>query len=72
MADLSYGPTGIGWGRGPDGRFVIQVALQMVLPDGRGVQAPMMAFLLTREEETALKAALSGIVLNGSKPEPLL
>ena len=52
--ELQASPLGLGWGRAPDGRFFIVVAVGAV---------PIHSFILTTEEEASLRAAMAGIVM---------
>lgn len=69
MADLQTSALCLQWGRQPDGRFFIAVTAQVELPHGAGM-LPLNVWALTKEEEAALKAALSGLVVasNGHVP----
>ena len=71
MAEQKSYTQAVGWGRLSDGRFFIQVDMQVNAPDGRVVRVPVTAFILTKEEELQLKAGLTGLHLasagNGHK-----
>lgn len=72
MADVAYGSTSIGWGRTPDGRFTIQIVQVAPLAEGQVVQVPFMVFILSKEEEVALRAALGGLLTATGRPRPKL
>ena len=69
MADQTATPQALQWGRAPDGRFFINViiAVQVSGADG-SVHVPVHGFILSKEEEEKLKAALANIVLANSMP----
>lgn len=57
-------PLSLGWGRSPDGRFLLAVTA------GAGAGAvPVFLFYLSPAEEQGLRGALGGIVV---EPAPLL
>lgn len=73
MAEQQVAKQALGWGRGPDGRFVISVDLQVPASDGKVIRVPVTIFVLTKDEEARLAASLAGIVvpalqINGVHP----
>lgn len=63
MADLKITPHALGWGRLPDGRFVINVNLQVPTSSGDIISVPAMGFILTKDEEKSLSASLAGLTV---------
>ncbi len=63
MAELKVTPRALGWGRAPDGRFCINVDVQVPTTDGNTIRVPLMGFVLTAEEEKNLIASLTGLVI---------
>lgn len=61
MAEQKMSMMAMSWGRQPDGRFFLQLAVPVNGPAGQQIQVPVVAFLLTREEEQSLKASLLGL-----------
>lgn len=54
-------PLSLGWGRAPNGHFVIAVSLGGVVAH---------AFILDAAEEAALRAALAGVLVATATPQP--
>jgi hypothetical protein len=67
MAEQKISGLALTWGRVPDGRFAITLAIPIAGPGGKVLQAPFTAFILTPEEEQSLRAAMGGlhVVSNG-------
>lgn len=61
--EMQTTPLGLGWGRAPDGRFLVGI---------HAGQTPLYVFLLSAEEEQGLRAALQGIAVPtaGNRPDP--
>ena len=78
MADQQASSMVLIWQRHATGRLMITVAVTVTLPDVPGqdpnapptvMNAPVHAFLLTKEEENNLRAVMGGIVLATNVPE---
>ena len=61
MADQQFYPQSLAWGRLPDGRFFLNLDMQVQAPGGKILRVPVCSFLLTKDEENQLKASLSGL-----------
>lgn len=61
MADQQVSPQVLAWGRGPDGHFFIQVAVQVSEAGKKVTHVPICGFTLTKDEEERLKASLTGL-----------
>ena len=59
--EMQVTPLGLGWGRAPDGRFLIGVSCGGVV---------VQTFILDHAEEASLRAALQGILLASDTPAP--
>lgn len=59
--EVQMEPPSLGWGRATDGRFVITVNQSNSI---------VQAYLLSPEEEQALRAALMGILVGTPTPAP--
>ena len=62
MAELESRNLVLQWARLPNGRFAIMVAA-LASPEEAAASLPLHAWTLTAEEEAALKAALSGVLV---------
>ena len=70
MADQQFYPQSIAWGRLPNGRFFVNLDMQVNGPGGKLLRVPVTSFLFTKEEENLLLATLRGLhIANGSSPE---
>lgn len=69
MANQTFFPQSIAWGRLPDGRFFLNLDMQVTASNGQIVRVPVTTFLLTKDEEERLKVSLIGlhIVTNGQR-----
>lgn len=62
MAHLESMSFNLQWGRRPDGKFFIAVTTDIATTKGPAA-VPLYAWTLAAEEELALKATLSGVVI---------
>lgn len=69
MADQEAAPQVLSWGRNANGKFIITVALPVQLTKDQAIAAPIHTFVLTKEEEAALRASLGGITIASKVPE---
>ena len=68
MADQAGNPQVLQWGRLPDGRFQIVVAVLAQFGAAQPLVAPVHMFVLSREEEDKLLASLGGVAIARSLP----
>ena len=61
MAEQTFHPQSLAWGRLPDGRFFLNLDMQVQGPNGQMVRVPVCSFMLTKDEEERLKASLTGL-----------
>lgn len=71
MAEQNSQVQSVGWGRLNDGRFFIEIALQIPQPGGKTVRVPMTSFILTKDEEERLKGTLTGLHIASSLSGPI-
>ena len=63
MAELQQHPYALSWGRLPDGRFCINVAIMVTNSDGKVAQVPVQGYILDKTEEDELVKSLTGLHL---------
>ena len=61
MAEQTFHQQCIAWGRLPDGRFFLNLDMQIQGPGGKIVRVPVTSFTLTKHEEESLMASLTGL-----------
>ena len=66
MAEVKQAVPAMQWGRQPDGKFFIGLALPVSGSQGQQIQVPFTCFLLTKDEEQSLRAALDGLVISSN------
>lgn len=68
MAEQRFYVQSLAWGRASDGKFFINLDMQVTTPTG-DTRVPVTTFILTKDEETRLTASLTGlhIPVNGNK-----
>lgn len=60
MADHKMNPLQLQWGRSPGGRFSITMVATALGPAGQTLAIPIRSWVLSKDEEEALKATLHG------------
>ena len=66
MAEQKFSPMALTWGRAPNGRFFLNLDVPINGPGGQAMRIPVTGFLLTKDEEQSLRAALDGLVIAGN------
>ena len=61
MADQTFFPQSLAWGRLPNGKFFLNLDMQISGPGGKLMRVPVTSFILTKDEEERLKASLTGL-----------
>lgn len=73
MAEFQTGAKTLQFGRDVRGRFTVGIVLPVEVAPGQVLRVQEALFTLDQQEEAALKAALSGLVVaNGSKEMEVL
>ena len=61
MAEQQFYPQSLAWGRLPNGKFFLNLDMQIAGPGGKLMRVPVTSFLLTKDEEERLVASLTGL-----------
>lgn len=69
MADQKFYAQSLAWGRTPDGRFFVNLDMQVTAAGDKLVRIPVTTFILTKDEEAQLLASLRGLhIVSGPIP----